>query len=101
MFLCLSQADFIQLTCFPIEDEQQLKSIRKALKSFDILKKILENLEDYSYSGFVDVSKYSKVKISRNDLITAGINRNWFIDSLPVGHKDTLQSENFKVQDIK
>ena len=103
MFLCLSPADFIQLTCFPIEDEKLLESIRNALKSFEILKEILEGLENYN-TGFIkfdDMSKYSKVKISRNDLINAGIDRNWFIDSLPVGHKDTLQSENFKVQDIK
>ena len=101
MFLCLSPADFIQLTCFPIEDEQQFQSIRNALESFDILKKVLKGLRDYTGLGFDDVSKCSKVRISRNDLINAGIDRNWFIDSLPVGHKDTLQSENFKVQNIK
>ena len=102
LFLCLSPADFIQLTCFPIDDEQQLESIRIAIRSFDILKRILEGLEKYEGDiNFNDVSKWSKVKISRNDLINAGIDRNWFIDSLPVGHKDTLQSENFKVQDIQ
>ena len=101
LFLCLSPADFIQLTCFPIEDELLLESIRTAINSFDILKKILKGLNDYKGGSLVDLSKYSKVKISRNDLINAGIDRNWFIDSLPVGHKDTLQSENFRVQDIR
>ena len=102
LFLCLSPPDFIQLTCFPIEGEQLLETIRKAIKSIDIVEKILEGLEDYNSGGlFADLSEYSKVKISREDLINAGINRNWFIDSLPVGHTDTLQSENFKVQDIQ
>ena len=101
LFLCLSPADFIQLTCFPIEHEQLLEAIRNALKSFDILEDILKQLDDYSAIAIFDVSEYSKVRITRNDLINAGIDRNWFIDSLPVGHKDTLQSENFKVQHIQ
>ena len=102
MFLCLSPTDFIQLTCFPIEDDQLLESIQKAIKSFDILKEILDGLEHYGYNEDIyDLSEYSKVKISRDDLINAGIDRTWFIDSLPIGHKDTIQSENFKVQNIQ
>ena len=102
LFLCLSPPDFIQLTCFPIEDEKQLKTIRKAIKSFDVLKTILERLDDYSNDkDFANLSKHSKVKISRTDLITAGIDQTWFIDSFPVGHTNTIQSENFKVQNIQ
>ena len=102
MFMCLSPPDFIQLTCFPIEDEQVLGEIRNGIKSFAILKYILKQFEKYgTRQRFDDMSQYSKVKISRNDLITAGIDQNWFIDSLPVGHEDTLQLENFNCQEIK
>ena len=102
MFLILDPSDFIQLCCFPIEDEQLLQTIRNALNSFDVLKPILGTLKHYSSDlAFSDMSHYSKVKITRLDLIEAGIPENWFIDSLPVGHKDTLQSENFKCQNIQ
>ena len=102
LFLCLPVPDFIQLTCFPIEDEQLLGRIRNSLESFAILKKILYELKNYNaFSVSSDLSKFPKVKISRDDLITAGIPSTWFIDSLPNGKKNTLQSQNFHCQSIR
>ena len=102
MFLCLSPSDFIQLSCFPIENEKLLGKVRNAMESFAILKKILNELKSYNvFSVFADLSEYPKVKISRDDLITAGIPDKWFIDSLPGGKKNTLQSQNFHCQNIR
>ena len=102
LFLCLSPSDFIQLCCFPIENEQLLGKVRNAIESFAILEYILKQLKNYNIlSVFLDLSKFPKVKISRDDLITAGIPSTWFIDSLPDGKKNTLQSQNFHCQSIR
>ena len=93
------------LACFPIENKTTRKIIRNGIRSFDIIKEILKGLKygnetDYK-TNFEDLSSYSKVKISRQDLISSGIPSDWFLDSLPLGHRDTIQSEHFKLQNIK
>lgn len=103
LYLALDWEDFIQLNCFPIEDDATLKIIRNGIRSFDIIKDILKELKYGNPSSiyFRDLSSSSKVKISRQDLISSGIPSDWFLDSLPLGHRDTIQSEHFKLQNIK
>ena len=86
---------------FPIEDKRTLKFIQNGIRSFDIIKEILKELKYGINTTFDDLSSCSKVKISRQDLISSGIPADWFLDSLPLGHRDTIQSEYFKLQNIK
>ena len=105
LYLCLEWKDFIQLCCFPIENKTTRKIIRNGIRSFDIIKEILKGLKygnETSYkTNFDDLSSYSKVKISRHDLISSGIPADWFIDSLPFGPQDAIQLENFGLQNLK
>ena len=101
LYLCLDWEDFIQLNCFPIEDDAILKIIQNGIKSFDLINEILKELKYGKNAGFYNLSSCSKVKISRQDLISSGIPADWFLDSLPLGHRDTIQSEYFKLQNIK
>ena len=89
------------MNCYPIEDKATLKIIRDGIKKFDIIKKILKDLKFGNIGGRKDLSKCKQVMISRQDLISSGVPSDWFLDSLPPGHRDTIQSENFKLQNIK
>ena len=102
LFLALEKnEDFIQLCFLPIEDKTLLKTIRNAIRSFDIIKQILDKYLKYgNKNSYTDLSKCSKVKISRNDLINSGVPSTWFLDSLLVG-RDTIQSQNFNCQNLK
>ena len=102
LFLILDWSDFIQLSFMPIEDEQMLETIQNGVKSFPIIQEILEDYLEYDkYGDFEDMSKYPKVLVTRSDLISAGVPNNWCIDSLPIGHRDTIQSQNFNIQNLK
>ena len=102
LFLILDWADFIQLSFMPIEDQYALRRIQKSVKSFKIIEKVLDKYLTYDDHGYSeDMSKYPKILISRSDLIGSGIDQNWFIDNLPIGHRDTIQSENFNLQNLK
>ena len=102
LFLILDWSDFIQLSFMPIEDQNTLNIIQNAVKSFQIIQEILEDYLNYNnYGIFEDMSKYPKVLITRSDLIGAGVPKTWFIDNLPIGHRDTIQSQNFHVQSLK
>ena len=86
----------------PTEDQNTLETIQNGVKSFPIIRKILDEYLIYSTAGiYKDMSKYQKVFITRSDLIGAGIPQTWFIDNLPIGHRDTIQSQNFNVQNLK
>ena len=102
LFLALDYPDFIQLSFMPIEDDQMLKTVRNGIKSFKIIKKILKHLKtgDKGKIEHMDMSKLSKVKISRSDLIASGIPSNWFMDSLDCD-RDTIQTENFHCQSLQ
>ena len=99
LFLALEWSDFIQLSFMPIEDKRMLRTVRNGIRSFEIIPKILRSLRTGTkYSD--DLSKLPKVKITRSDLISAGIPSNWFIDSLDC-RRDTIQSENFNCQNLQ
>ena len=84
----------------PIEDQTMLNTIRRGVRSFRIIQKILEMFKygDKYYIG--DLSKCSQVQITRSDLINSGIPNEWFLDSLPTG-RDTIQSQNFNCQNLR
>lgn len=100
LFLALDWSDFIQLSFMPIEDDQMLKTVRNGIRSFEIIKKILKYLKTGYKSAIYDMSKFSKVKITRSDLISSGIPDKWFMDSLDCG-RDTIQTENFHCRNLK
>ena len=95
LFLALDWSDFI-------EDDQMLETVRNGIKSFEIIKKILECLKtgNKGYIEDMEMSKLSKVKITRSDLISSGIPSNWFMDSLNCD-RDTIQTENFHCQSLQ
>ena len=102
LFLALDWSDFIQLSFMPIEDDQMLETVRNGIQSFKIIKKILKSLKtgDKGIIRDMDMSKLSKVKITRSDLISSGIPSNWFMDSLDCD-RDTIQTENFHCQSLQ
>ncbi len=99
LFLALDWSDFIQLSFMPIEDDQMLQTVRNGIQSFEIIKKILKCLKT-GIKDYIDMSKLSKLKIIRSDLISSGIPSNWFMDSLD-SDRDTIQSENFNCKNLK
>ena len=99
LFLALDWPDFIQLSFMPIEDDQMLQTVRNGIQSFKIIKKILKCLRTGSKT-LGDMSELSKLKITRSDLISAGIPSNWFMDSLDCD-RDTIQTENFHCQSLQ
>ena len=100
LFLALDWSDFIQLSFMPIEDDQMLETVRNGIQSFKIIKNILKCLKTGYKDNFEDMSKLSKLKITRSDLISAGIPSNWFMDSLDCD-RDTIQTENFHCQSLQ
>ena len=99
LFLALDYPDFIQLSFMPIEDDQMLQTIRNGIKSFEIIKEILKSLKTGSKNYF-SMPTLSKMKITRSDLISAGIPSNWFMDSLDCD-RDTVQTENYHCQSLQ
>ena len=99
LFLALDYSDFIQFSFMPIEDDQMLETVRNGIQSFEIIEKILECLKT-GYKDYEDMSKLSKLKITRYDLISSGIPSNWFMDSLDCD-RDTIQTENFHCQSLQ
>ena len=100
LFLALDYPDFLPLSFMPIEDDKMLETVRNGIRSFEIIKKILISLKTGQKASFIDMYKLSKVKITRSDLISAGIKSNWFIDSLGCD-RDTILSENFHCQSLQ
>ena len=99
LFLALDYPDFLQLSFMPIEDDKMLETVRNGIQSFGIIKEILKSLKTGD-KYYHNMSKLSKVKITRSDLISAGIKSNWFIDSLGCD-RDTILSENFHCQSLQ
>ena len=99
LFLALDWPDFIQLS-LPIEDDQMLQTVRNGIQSFEIINKILECLKTGMKGVIQDMSKLSKVKITRSDLISSGIPNDWFMDS-PDCDWNTVQCENFNCQNLQ
>ena len=99
LFLALDYPDFIQLSFMPIEDDKMLRTVRNGIKSFENIKEILECLKTGN-KHWNDMSELKKVKITRSDLISAGIPSNWFMDSLDCD-RDTIQTENFHCQSLR
>ena len=101
LFLALDYPDFIQLSFMPIEDDKMLETVQNGIHSFEIIKKIWSCLKTgFKSLDMMDMSKLSKLKITRSDLISAGIPSNWFIDSLDC-YRDTIQSENFNCGNLR
>ena len=93
LFLALDPADFYQLLFLPIENEEMMKQIKRALATFEIFNKSKEMMSHGSKGG-ADLSRCKKLKISRGDLIEAGIPENWFLDQIDEKGLNTLQKEN-------
>ena len=96
MFLALDPADFYQLLFLPIENEERMKQIKRALATFEIFNEAKKMMSHGSKSviNLAYLSKCNKLKISRGDLIEAGIPENWFLDQIDEEGLNTLQREN-------
>jgi len=113
-WICLETSDWIQLAHFPIIDDEsdstdpgrKRRIIKEALDTFPILKWTKEGIRKFSKSNLSytppSLNPWNpwNYKISRADLIGAGIDSNWFIDqnSEPTGE---LKRENFNLQNLK
>ena len=93
LFLALDPADFYQLLFLPIENEERMKQIKRALATFEIFNKS-KKMMSHGYKDREDLSDCKKLKISRGDLIEAGIPENWFLDQIDEKGLNTLQKEN-------
>ena len=93
LFLALDPADFYQLLFLPIENEEMMKKIKKALATFEIFNES-KKMMSHGYKGNSDLSGCKKLKISRGDLIEAGIPQNWFVDQIDEKGLNTIQKEN-------
>ena len=93
MFLALEPADFYQLLFLPIENEERMKQIKRALATFEIFNKS-KKMMSHGGKNSSNLSKCKKLKISRGDLIEAGIPENWFLDQIDEKGLNTLQEEN-------
>ena len=94
LFLALDPADFYQLLFLPIENEERMKQIKRALATFEIFNKSKRMMSHAAKDGRQDLSGCKKLKISRGDLIEAGIPENWFLDQIDEKGLNTLQEEN-------
>ena len=93
LFLSLDPRDFYQLLYLPLEDEEKMKEIRRALATFEIFNNT-KIMMSHGNKSNVDLSSCKKLKISRGDLVAAGIPENWFLDQIGRSGIDTLQLEN-------
>ena len=93
LFLSLDPLEFYQLLYLPLENEAELKKIRRALATFEIFNKT-KKMMSHGRKYKEDLSRCKKLKISRGDLVAAGIPQNWFLDQIDRSGIDTLQLEN-------
>ena len=106
-FLMFDICTFLQLTFFPIEDENQAKKMKSILQKFWILKQVQKwhnpctDREDYSlmvnmerwHEIFNENNIFSFLQIKKENLIAAEFDENWFIDlSQPIC--DTVKKEH-------
>ena len=96
LFLSLDPLDFYQLLYLPLENEAEMKKIRRALATFEIFNETKE-LMSHGWKDRSDLSVCKKLKISRGDLVAAGIPQNWFLDQIDRSRVDTLQQENKQI----
>ena len=96
LFLSLDPLDFYQLLYLPLEDEEKMKKIRRALATFEIFNKTKEMMT-HGPKYRQDLSSCKKLKISRGDLVAAGIPENWFLDQIGRSGANTLQHENLAI----
>ena len=47
---------------------------------------------------YLDLSQCKEVQIRENDLIQAGVPRDYFINVIPAHIRDTIHSENYHMQ---
>ena len=111
-WICLETSDWIQLAHFPIIDDEsdptepgrKRRIIKEALDTFPVLKMAKEEiqniLKDFTYYQSLSLNPSWNYKISRFDLIQAGIDSNWFIDQ-NIQPTDQLKRENFNLKNIK
>ena len=93
LFLSLDSLEFYQLLYLPLENEAEMKKIRRALATFEIFNKTKAMMSHGDKDEEV-LSCCKKLKISRGDLVAAGIPENWFLDQIGRSRPDTLQLEN-------
>ena len=102
LFLSLDYPIFLQLTFYPVEDEKVLSKITTALDKFEFIKKTKKMMDHSNRNrgwsvNDLDLSVCAEVLITKQDLITAGVPSNWFINVDP-NLRDSVQSENFSLR---
>ena len=70
-----------------------MKKIKKALATFEIFNES-KRMMSHGSKWPEDLSGCKKLKISRGDLIEAGIPQNWFVDQIDEKGLNTIQKEN-------
>ena len=96
LFLSLDLPDFYQLLFLPVENEEQMKQIRRALSTFDMFNET-KKMMSHGNKSRKDISSCEKLKISRGDLVAAGIPEKWFLDEMDRSWANTLQKENMDI----
>ena len=104
LFLSLDPLDFYQLLYLPLENEAEMKKIRRALATFEIFNQTKTMMSHGAKTFWPfwpksrgDLSRCKKLKISRGDLVAAGIPQNWFLDQIGRSGVDTLQQQNLDI----
>ena len=96
LFLSLDPLEFYQLLYLPLENEAEMKKIRRALVTFEIFNET-KKMMSHGRKNNSDLSCCKKLKISRGDLVAAGIPENWFLDQIGRSGTNTLQKENLDI----
>ena len=106
-FLVLDEYyDFLQLNFMPVEDENERNKIRGALSNWHIFNIIKHFLEKNNYLFKSDLTKIENVaerefKISHQDLIDKGIEKEWFLAAVPDHLKNTVYLEQSLLKSLE